>query len=305
MLLRIARIVLIAATFTVPAYAAGGGGGGGGFSSAPSDSTPQYDPAVEYAKGADALKAGDYKAADKAFRKVLAVTPKDANALYMSGLAKAGDGDLKGAAKAYEKALKVDPAMLTARRDYAVTLYKLGEADKAAAELATLKTQAATCGDACPQAADLKSAVAAVEAAQTTGKTAALAPPPSLLFADAAAGDGAYLHAVSLINEHRYAEALVALDAAKAAFGPHPDVLTYIGFTYRKLGQYDRAEGYYRAALAIAPAHRGATEYYGELKAERGDIAGARTMLAALEAQCNFGCIEAEDLRRWIDAKGA
>ncbi|MGL4542853.1 MAG: tetratricopeptide repeat protein, partial [Polymorphobacter sp.] len=190
-------------------------------------------------------------------------------------------------------------------RDHAMTLYKLGDAEKAGAELATLKAQAATCADACAQAADLKAAVAAVEAAQAAGKTAALAPPASLLFADAAAGDGAYLHAVSLINEKRYAEALVALETATAAFGPHPDVLTYIGFTHRKLGQYDRAESYYRQALAIAPTHRGATEYYGELMAERGDIAGARAMLVALEAQCSFGCIEAEDLRRWIDARGA
>jgi hypothetical protein len=27
-------------------------------------------------------------------------------------------------------------------------------------------------------------------------------------------------------------------------------------------------------------------------------------MLAALEDQCPFGCIEAEDLRRWIDHGG-
>ncbi|MGL4541991.1 MAG: tetratricopeptide repeat protein, partial [Polymorphobacter sp.] len=226
MLRHIARIALIAAAVAAPAHAAGGGGGG--FSSAPSDSAAQYDPAADYAKGAEALKAGDYKAADKAFRKVLAATPKDANALYMSGLAKAGEGDLKGAAKAYEKALKVDPAMIAARRDHAMTLYKLGDAEKAGAELATLRAQAVTCADACAQAADLKAAVAAVEAAQAAGKTAALAPPASLLFADAAAGDGAYLHAVSLINEKRYAEALVALETATAAFGPHPDVLTYI-----------------------------------------------------------------------------
>ena len=58
------------------------------------------------------------------------------------------------------------------------------------------------------------------------------------------------------------------------------------------------------AALAIAPAHRGATEYYGELKVERGDMAGARLMLAALDRTCAYGCAEAEELRRWIDAGG-
>jgi len=53
-------------------------------------------------------------------------------------------------------------------------------------------------------------------------------------------------------------------------------------------------------ALAIAPNHRGATEYYGELKVERGDMAGAKKMLAELDRQCAFGCAEAETLRRWI-----
>ena len=35
---------------------------------------------------------------------------------------------------------------------------------------------------------------------------------------------------------------------------------------------------------------------------ERGDIAGARKMLAKLENQCRFGCAEADELRRWIIA---
>jgi Tfp pilus assembly protein PilF len=88
------------------------------------------------------------------------------------------------------------------------------------------------------------------------------------------------------------------------AFGPHPDVLTYQGYTWRKLGELEKAEAYYRQALAIAPNHLGATEYYGELKVERGDLAGARLMLAKLDLNCAFACAEAEELRRWIDAGG-
>jgi hypothetical protein len=37
---------------------------------------------------------------------------------------------------------------------------------------------------------------------------------------------------------------------------------------------------------------------------ERGDMAGAKRMLAKLDTLCTFGCAEAEDLRRWIQAKG-
>jgi tetratricopeptide (TPR) repeat protein len=286
-----------------PAFAAGGGGGGG-YSAAPSQSTPAYDPAAEYQKGVAAYQANDFKGADRALRRVLAVAPRDSAALLLSGLAKVGMDDLKGAAKAFQKALKVDPEAVAPRRENAMVLRRLGDAAGADAELAVLKSHAASCAEACSQAADLKAAIIAVEASASMGSTpaAALALPGPML-AGAAAGDTAYFAAVELINEGRYADAIARLTAARDALGPHPDVLTYIGYSWRKLGEFERAEGWYRAALAIAPTHRGATEYYGELMAERGDISGARAMLAKLDAQCRFGCIGAEDLRRWIDAR--
>jgi hypothetical protein len=33
-------------------------------------------------------------------------------------------------------------------------------------------------------------------------------------------------------------------------------------------------------------------------------MAGARSMLAKLDRQCAFGCVDAEDLRRWIEHGG-
>ena len=139
-------------------------------------------------------------------------------------------------------------------------------------------------------------AVEALTAAIGTPPQARLETRPSLLFASAAGGDRAYLDAVGLINEGRYEAAIEALNSARATFGPHPDVLTYLGFANRKLGRYETAETYYRAALAAAPDHRGATEYYGELMVERGDLAGAERMLAKLEGSCDFGCAEADEL---------
>ena len=91
---------------------------------------------------------------------------------------------------------------------------------------------------------------------------------------------------------------------ARAAFGAHPDILTYLGFANRKLGHYDLAESYYRQALAAEPKHKQATEYYGELLVERGNIAGAKLLLAKLDSMCTFGCFEADELRSWIAAKG-
>ena len=99
-------------------------------------------------------------------------------------------------------------------------------------------------------------------------------------------------------------EALVSLDKAAAAIGPHPDILTYEGYVWRKKGDWAKAEGFYRQALAMNPNHRGATEYYGELKVLEGDTAGARLMLARLDNACTYGCAEAEELRLWIDHGG-
>lgn len=285
------------------ASAMGGGGGGGG--QMPSASAPAYDPVQEYQQGTSDLQAGRYKDAARAFEHVTDAEPREANAWYMLGLARAGSGDVKGASKAYQKAVKYDPAPVAPHRELALSFAKLKDTPKATAELDALKARAATCANTCPEAADLKAAVDAVQAAlASTTPGAMLTAPSSLLFASGAQGDAAYVRAVSLINEHRFADAMVSLDAAEQAFGPHPDVLTYKGYVSRKLGHLDQAEAYYRAALAIAPNHRGATEYYGELKVVRGDMAGARVMLAKLDAQCAFGCAEAEDLRRWIDHGG-
>lgn len=298
---RTIKILLCGAALAAsPLLAAGSGGGGSGMSGTPSETGPRYDPAEEYQKGKAALEAKDWRAAKVAFDRVIAVAPKDANTQYLAGLARTGAGDWKGAKRYLEKAVKLDPELIGAQRELGVTYAKLAERPKAEASLAMLQGKATACNAGCAQASELKAAVEAV--------TAALAGTPvaratdSLLFATSAGGDSAYLEAVGLINETRYDEAIVSLKSAQRAFGPHPDILTYLGFANRKLKRFDVAEGYYLAALKAAPGHRGATEYYGELMVERGDLAGAKVMLAQLDAQCRFGCAEAEELRGWITA---
>ena len=279
----------------------GGYSGGGGM---PSASMPSFNPAAEYKKGLDALNAEQFKDAARSFERVLSVAPKNVQTLVADGYAHAGMQDYSGARDAYKKALNVDSNQILARRGLALALVNLGDKDGASKELDTLKARAQACGGTCPDASDLNAAVAAVEGAigAPGGKQSSIAP-PSLLFASASSGDHAYVAAISYVNEHNYPKALKSLERAEAAFGPHPDVLTYIGYTYRKMGRYDMAERYYREALAISPNHRGATEYYGELKVERGDIKGAKLMLAKLDGSCSFGCVDAEVLRQWI-AKG-
>src|SRR3569623_925555 len=277
-----------------------GGGGGGG--SAPSMSVSQYDAAAEYRKGMEALQAEHYPDAKKAFEHVLSGAPDDANTNFLAGLAAAGLGDLKNARRFYEHAVRSDKDLVQAHQELGITYAKTGEKAKAQSELDRLNAMQQKCNSTCAKAADLGKAIQALTAAMAGTPQARLETQPGLLFASAAGGDRFYLDAVSLINDHRYAEAIASLEKAKAAFGPHPDILTYLGFANRKLGRFDVAERYYKAALAAAPGHRAASEYYGELMVERGDKAGAEQMLASLDASCTFGCAEADELRRWIDA---
>lgn len=308
-----ASVGLLAAPSLTMAMGSGGGGGGGlpsggnssggygGFSQ-----QPQYDPTQEYERGTADLQAGKYRDAVNDFQHVVDVTPRAASAWLMLGESKAGAGDEKGAEKAYERSVKLDDSSIDAHRELALALIKMKQPDKANAELATLKSRAATCGDSCPDAADLKAAVAAVQSALAPAgsPSASNSAPASLSVATPEAGDGAYVRAVSLINERRWDDALASLAKAEAAIGPHPDILTYKGYVWRKKGDWTQAESFYRQALAIDPNHRGATEYYGELKVLEGDMSGARGMLAKLDAACTFGCAEAEELRLWIDHGG-
>jgi tetratricopeptide (TPR) repeat protein len=298
MRLRFGPMFLLAG-FAAPLAAMGGGGGG---SSTPSVSTPQYDPAVEYQKGIAALQIKDFKAAKAAFDHVLATAPKDANSNYLAGVARVGLNDLKGAKKAFERAAKLAPDSIRTSRDLGVTYAKLGDKAKAETIVSGLKSRLTACGTVCPQSGEYAEAIQAISLALAGKPSAALTPSDRLLFAGPAAGDAIYLSSISLINEGRFEAAIAELKVAQDTFGPHPDILTYLGFANRKLGRFDIAKSYYRQALAAAPRHRGAREYYGELMVERGDLAGAKQMLARLDSECRFGCAEAEELRRWIVA---
>lgn len=305
--MRVLKVALVAGALAglslTGAMAAGGGGGGGGMSAMPSDTGPRYDPAEEYAKAVKAIQAQDYKTAAKSAQRVADARPGSVDGWKLLGVAQSGAENWKGAKKAYERALKLAPEDMAVRGGLGLAAAKLQDAKGAQAQLDWLKAKETACTSDC---ATLKSLSAEVEkamsptAAVTGAQPSAALERSTLLFAEA--GDRAYVEAVGLINEKRYDAALAALDDARKAFGPHPDILTYQGYTWRKKGDYARAETYYRQALAIAPDHRGATEYYGELKVERGDLAGAKVMLAKLDAACAYGCAEAEELRRWIDA---
>lgn len=277
--------------------AAGGGGGG----SVPSQSSPRYDAAAEYQSGINALQAKDYKAAVTAFRRSISAAPDAAPSHYHLGLSYMGQEDYKKASRSLEKAVRLDANLIEAHRDLAIAYHKLGKGDKAQSSLSDLMSLQERCGGNCAENAKLTDAISTVKS-MIAGDQAAADNGAALASIDTEAGDRFYGNAVALINEKQYDAAIAELQNAAKNLGPHPDVLTYLGFANRKLQNFDVAETYYKQALAIAPDHLGANEYFGELMIERGDMKGAKAQLAKLDALCSFGCYEAEELRRWINA---
>ena len=294
---RFATGVIVAILAAQPLAASGGGGGGGGGGGMPSESTPQYDPAAEYQKGIAAYKAEDFKGAGTAFKRVTDVVPKNAPAQYLLGSSLFKQGDFKKAKKPLEMAVKYDATMIDAQRDLGVVYAKLGDAVKAAAQRDALTAMKSACTAPCAKAAQLDAAITAVTAGiavapKAVGMTRPLGTPES--------ADAVYVAAVGLINEGRYEAAIGRLEEAVWSDGPHPDLMTYLGFANRKLKRYEAARAWYEQALAVAPQHRGALEYYGELKLELGDLTGAQQHLARLDRICGFGCYQADELRQWI-----
>jgi len=279
------------------AIASGGGGGGGG--SVGGSSAPQYDPVVEYQKGVDALNAKDFRNASKAFGRVLKVARKDANSNYLMGVAQTGLEKHKRAIKYYKNAARYNPDLLKAYPAMAQASVLAGKDKDAQTALSMITEQVEECGD-CANAAELAKTKAEVESilnGENVQQQSFLMPNVKLAKADGVQ----YFDAVSLINQKRYEEAIEDLHVLSVEIGPHPDVMNYLGYAHRKLGQFDRAEQFYGVALSVDDKHRGANEYLGELYVETGQYEKAHIQLKKLENICSFGCIEEDELRGWIN----
>ena len=78
------------------------------------------------------------------------------------------------------------------------------------------------------------------------------------------------------------------------------DTLNYLGFTTRKLGDYENGEKYYLQGLAVEPNHNGINEYLGELYVATNRINLAKDRLTILE-KCD--CDEYIELKAVIEGK--
>ena len=95
----------------------------------------------------------------------------------------------------------------------------------------------------------------------------------------------------------RYEKAQKLLLQSNKKFPNKADTLNYLGFTTRKLGDFETGEKYYLQGLAINPYHIGINEYLGELY-----VATKRHNLAVerLEVLKGCDCKEYDDLKAII-----
>ena len=95
----------------------------------------------------------------------------------------------------------------------------------------------------------------------------------------------------------RYEKAQKLLLQSNKKFPNKADTLNYLGFTTRKLGDFENGEKYYLQGLAINPYHIGINEYLGELY-----VATNRHNLAVerLDVLKGCDCKEYDDLKAII-----
>ena len=98
-----------------------------------------------------------------------------------------------------------------------------------------------------------------------------------------------------------YSQAFNKLEKAYKSDKKNPDVLNYMGFTSRKIGNFEKAEEFYLKGLSIKPNHNGINEYLGELYVQTNRIDKANESVESL----NGGdCKEYGELELIIKTRG-
>ena len=96
----------------------------------------------------------------------------------------------------------------------------------------------------------------------------------------------------------RYEKAKALLVKSNKKKPNQANTLNYLGFTTRKLGDFENGEKYYLLGLEIEPNHVGINEYLGELYVVTNRLDLAKERLKVLES-CN--CEEYNELKEIIE----
>jgi Flp pilus assembly protein TadD len=105
------------------------------------------------------------------------------------------------------------------------------------------------------------------------------------------------------IEAKDYKAAVDHLTKALQQVPKEADAHSMLGFSYRKLGNFDKSMEHYQTALKLDSTHLSAHEYLGELYLDMNQLPNAEKQLATLKKQCPFfgKCEEYEDLKEAID----
>ena len=98
-----------------------------------------------------------------------------------------------------------------------------------------------------------------------------------------------------------YSQAFTKLEKAYESNKDNPDILNYMGYTSRKVGNFEKAEKFYLKGLSIKPDHNGINEYLGELYVQTNRIDKAKERLEVLK---NCNCEEFQELELIIKTRG-
>ena len=107
---------------------------------------------------------------------------------------------------------------------------------------------------------------------------------------------------MKLLDKGDYETAINELHDILDVDPDNPDVMSLLGFSYRKTKNYEDAETFYEWALRADPEHIGANEYLGELYLETNRLDKAVKQLQILDDICRSDCKEYTKLKEMIDS---
>ena len=260
------------------------------------------------------LAAGDISGAIERYDEALELQPSNAEALTYRGWLTSRSGDQAAAADYLDDAIAVDADYADARLFRAIVALDVGDADRAAAELAVFDSlDPPAFAESLIAEAGLRGRVAAAVNEAAVGRVlAARDDDGGASFADTGLSvDDVLAAAEGLAAQGRLLDGLRVIDWVLSDRPDDPAALAGRGWLISRTGDaelVDRGIELLDAALTADPAHPQALVYRAFARrrradADRGDIAGARADLAAFDALADrpprmVDLIEAYDLRR-------
>jgi len=103
----------------------------------------------------------------------------------------------------------------------------------------------------------------------------------------------------TIYERNDYATAIAELKSL--GHDDHPNVANLIGYSYRKLGDYEQSQVWYERALKADPNHVLTWQYYGLWQLERGNREQALYHLSRIAAICGTDCEEYRSLAAALD----